>query len=58
MSEFTVRRRFEGRKSWQAFEKRLEAENETIAVEHVPVRFGPAPGPNRTQVEIEEARLA
>ena len=54
MSEFTVRGRFGSRKFWRPFEKRLETENETIAVEHVPARFGPEPGPNRTQVEIEE----
>lgn len=54
MSEFTVRGRFKDRGAWDSFERRLEATNENVAIEHVYATFGSKHGLRRSQVEISE----
>ncbi|MFB6184521.1 MAG: 50S ribosomal protein L18Ae [Haloarculaceae archaeon] len=54
MSEFTVRGSFQARDGPQQFEKRIDAENEAVAREHVLATFGSEHGLDRTQVTIEE----
>ena len=54
MDEFTVTGRWQARDGWQSFEKRLEAENEDVATEHIYAEFGSRHGLKRTQVDIEE----
>lgn len=52
MSEFTVSGRFKTRDGYQAFERTIEAENESVAIEHTYASFGSQHGLKRTQVEI------
>ena len=54
MSEFTVRGSFQSRGGHQDFEKTVEAESESAALDHVYASFGSEHGLRRTQVEIEE----
>lgn len=54
MNEFTVRGQFKDRDGWRGFEKRVEAENDAIATEHVYALFGSNHGLKRTQVTVEE----
>jgi large subunit ribosomal protein LX len=54
MSEFTVSGRFQTRGGWQRFEQTIDADNESVAVEHTYADFGSKHGLNRMQVEIEE----
>ena len=54
MSTYTVSGSWDARDGWQRFEKRVDAENEDVAAEHVYAEFGSRHGLKRTQVEIEE----
>ncbi len=54
MSTYTVSGSWDARDGWQRFEKRVDAENEDVATEHVYAEFGSKHGLKRTQVEIEE----
>jgi large subunit ribosomal protein LX len=56
MAEYTVSGRWQARDGWQTFEKRIEAENENVATEHVLAEFGSKHGLKRTQVDIEEVQ--
>jgi len=58
MSEFRVTGRFVARDGWQAFEKRLEAPNESVAREYALSEFGSKHNLKRTQVDIEEVTAA
>jgi len=53
MDTYTISGRWKARDGWQTFEKRVEAENEDVAVEHVYANFGSKHGLRRTQVDIE-----
>lgn len=53
MSEFTVSGRFQTRDGWQRFEQTIDANNESVAIEHTYAEFGSRHGLKRTQVEIE-----
>lgn len=54
MSEFTVRGTFPARNGRQAFEKTVEAPNETLAKEWAFAAFGSEHGLKRTRIDIEE----
>jgi large subunit ribosomal protein LX len=54
MDQYSVSGRFRTREGWQPFEKRVEAENEDVAVEHVYAAFGSQHNLKRTQVDISE----
>lgn len=54
MSEYTVRGQFQTHGGWSPFEKRTEAPNEDVAVEHVYSEMGSEHRLKRTQVEIQE----
>lgn len=56
MSEFTVRGQFQARDGHQSFEKTIDAENESVARDHVYAAFGSEHGLKRSQVEIEEVQ--
>jgi len=58
MSQFTVSGTFEARDGDQAFERSLEAENESVAEEHVLSQFGAEHNLKRTQIEITEVTAA
>lgn len=53
MSEFTVNGRFQARDGWQAFEKSIDAPNESVARERTYANIGSQLGLNRTEVEID-----
>jgi large subunit ribosomal protein LX len=57
MDNYTVSGRWKARDGWQSFEKRLEAENDDVAVEHVYAEFGSRHGLKRTQVEVQEVQV-
>ena len=52
MDAYTVSGRWKARGGWQPFEKRIDAENEDVAVEYVYSDFGSKHGLKRTQVDI------
>ncbi|PSQ29381.1 50S ribosomal protein L18a [Halobacteriales archaeon SW_10_68_16] len=54
MDTYTVSGRWQARDGWQGFEKRIEAENEDVAVEYVYADFGSKHGLKRTQVDVAE----
>ena len=54
MTEYTVTGQWNARDGWLSFEKTIEADNESVAVEHTYAEFGSKHGLKRTQVEIEE----
>ena len=54
METYSVSGRFRTRDGWQAFEKRVEAPNEDVAMEHVYAAFGSEHGLKRTQVDVGE----
>ncbi len=54
MSEFTVRGRFPARYGEQAFEKRIDAPNQDVAVERIYAEFGSQHGLKRTQIDVDE----
>jgi len=54
MNEYTVTGRWQTRDGWQSFDKRVEAENDSVATERIYAEFGSRHGLKRTQVEIEE----
>ncbi|MDR5673027.1 Ribosomal protein L20A (L18A) [Halalkaliarchaeum sp. AArc-CO] len=54
MAQFVVSGRFQTREDKQPFERTIDAENESVAREHVFSQFGSEHGLKRTQVEIEE----
>ena len=54
MSEFTVTGRFNGRDGDNEFETTIEAENESVAREHVLSQLGSRHGLKRTQIELDE----
>lgn len=54
MAQFVVSGRFQTREGKQSFERTLEAENESVAQEHVFSQFGSEHGLKRTQVEIKD----
>ena len=54
MSSFTVSGTWKARDGWQRFEKRVDAANEDVAVEHVYAAFGSEHGLKRTEVDVEE----
>ncbi|MEF8776845.1 MAG: 50S ribosomal protein L18Ae [Haloarculaceae archaeon] len=56
MSSFSVSGTWKARDGWQRFEKRVDAENEDVAAEHVLAEFGSKHGLERTKVEIEEVK--
>ncbi|GAB7093899.1 hypothetical protein JCM30237_10510 [Halolamina litorea] len=58
MSQFTVSGTFEARDGQQAFERSVEAENESVAEEHVLSQFGAEHNLKRTQIEISEVTAA
>ncbi len=58
MSQFTVSGTFEAREGPQAFERRIDAENESVAREHTLSQFGAEHNLNRSQIEIEEVTAA
>ena len=53
MSEFTVRGSFPARDGEQAFEKRVDAPNDDVAVERVYALVGSHHGFKRTQITID-----
>ncbi len=54
MDTYTVSGQWQARDGWQSFEKRIEAENQDVAVEHVYADFGSKHGLKRTQVDVAE----
>jgi large subunit ribosomal protein LX len=54
MSEFTVSGSFPARYGEQAFEKRVEAPNEDVAVERTYAEFGSQHGLKRSQIDVVE----
>jgi large subunit ribosomal protein LX len=56
MDEYTVSGQWQARDGWQSFEKRIEAENESVATEHVYAEFGSRHGLKRPQIEVEEVQ--
>ena len=54
MSEYTVSGSFAARDGYQAFEKTIEAPNESVAEDRTYAIFGSKHGLKRTQIEIEE----
>ena len=56
MDNYTVSGQWKARDGWQTFEKQIEADNESVAVEHVYADFGSRHGLKRTQVDIEEVQ--
>lgn len=54
MTEYTVTGQWNARDGWLSFEKTIEADNESVAVEHTYAEFGSKHGLKRPQVEIEE----
>jgi len=56
MDEYTVSGQWQARDGWQSFEKRVEAENEDVATEHVYAEFGSRHGLKRMQIEIREVQ--
>ena len=56
MSEYTVAGEFQARDGHRAFEKSVEAPNESVARDRVYAAFGSEHGLGRTQVSIEEVR--
>lgn len=54
MSQFTVSGTFEARDGPQAFERTIEAENESVAEEHVLSQFGAEHNLQRTKIDISE----
>ena len=56
MAQFVVSGRFQTREDKQPFERTIDAENESVACEHVFSQFGSEHGLKRMQVEIEEVR--
>lgn len=53
MSEYTVSGRFQSRDGWQEFETEIDAENESVAEEHVLAEMGSRHNRNRRQIEVE-----
>jgi len=53
MATYTVTGRFRAREGARPFEREIEAENESVAREHVLSQFGSEHGLKRTQVTIE-----
>jgi len=58
MSQFTVSGTFEARDGAQAFERSIDAENESVAREHVLSQFGAEHNLARAEIEIEEVTAA
>jgi len=54
MTEYTVTGQWNARDGWLAFEKTVEADNESVAVEYTYAEFGSKHGLKRTQVQVEE----
>lgn len=54
MSEYTVSGSFAARDGYQAFEKTVEAPNESVAEDRAYALFGSKHGLKRTQIEIDE----
>jgi large subunit ribosomal protein LX len=54
MTDYRVTGRWETPNGWQSFETELEAENESVAVEHTYAEFGSRHGLKRRQIEIQE----
>lgn len=54
MTEYTVAGRWKTGNGWQQFERPVEAENESVAVERVYAEFGSRHGLKRAQVDIAE----
>lgn len=53
MDEYTVSGRWQARDGWQTFEKRVAAENESVAVEYAYAEFGSKHGLKRTEIDID-----
>lgn len=58
MSEFTVSGTFEARDGAQAFERSIDAENESVAREHVLSQFGAEHNLKRSNIDISEVTAA
>ncbi|MEF8779301.1 MAG: 50S ribosomal protein L18Ae [Haloferacaceae archaeon] len=54
MDQFVVSGRFQTREGKQPFERTVDAENESVAREHVLSQFGSEHGLKRTQVAVED----
>jgi large subunit ribosomal protein LX len=54
MTNYRVTGRWETPDGWQRFETELDAENESVAVEHTYAEFGSRHGLTRRQIEIQE----
>ena len=54
MTEYTVTGQWNARDGWLAFEKTVEADNESVAVEYTYAEFGSKHGLKRRQVQIGE----
>lgn len=52
--QYSIRGRFPARDGEQAFEKELEAPNESVAIEYVLSKMGSDHGLKRTQIHIDE----
>lgn len=56
MNQFTVTGQFKDRDGYSEFETSIEAENESVAREHVLSQLGSRHGVKRTQIDLEEVR--
>ncbi|MHC3438558.1 50S ribosomal protein L18Ae [Natrialbaceae archaeon A-gly3] len=56
MNQFTVTGQFKDRDGYAEFETSIEAENESVAREHVLSQLGSRHGLKRTQIDLEEVR--
>ena len=56
MNQFTVTGQFKARDGYAEFETSIEAENESVAREHVLSQLGSQHGLKRTQIDLEEVR--
>ena len=54
MSQFAIRGQYQVRGKWEPLHKEIEAENESVAREHMLALFGSKHGLKRTQVNLEE----
>jgi len=54
MSQFAIRGQYKVRGEWEPFHKEIEAENESVAREHMLALFGSKHGLKRTQVTLDE----
>ena len=54
MNQFTVTGQFKDRDGYAEFETSIEAENESVAREHVLSQLGSRHGLKRTQIDLEE----